>query len=68
MEKVVRKIGRPATGEMPAVTICLPPALLARVESYRAEHFSGSRAATLRTLIEAGLDRAPATPKTEGDK
>jgi hypothetical protein len=51
-----KKVGRPATGRDPAVTIRLPKSVLDEVESWAAKQESEpNRSQSLRHLVELGL-------------
>jgi hypothetical protein len=49
-----KKVGRPATGRDPAVTVRLPSAVLNEVEAWAAANDS-SRSDAFRRLVELGL-------------
>jgi hypothetical protein len=49
-----KKVGRPATGRDPAVTVRLPSALLSKAEAWATAHDT-SRSEAIRRLVELGL-------------
>jgi hypothetical protein len=59
-----KKLGRPATGRDPAVTIRLPEKVLADVEAWAAKQDSDlNRSQAVRRLVELGLTvKTPARP------
>jgi len=57
MKKVTpKKLGRPATGRDPILTVRLPPPLRSAVESWaRQQHDKPSRSEAIRRLLEIAL-------------
>src|SRR3954454_16853046 len=53
--KPKRKLGRPATGRDPVVTMRLPPELAAWVEEWRSQWEALGRSSAIRILIYRGL-------------
>ena len=49
-----KKVGRPATGRDPAVTVRLPSAVLSEAEAWATAHET-SRSEAIRRLVELGL-------------
>jgi DNA-binding LacI/PurR family transcriptional regulator len=53
-KKVKKKMGRPATGRDPAITIRIPPETLARVMRWAKKH-NYNRSVAVVGLVERGL-------------
>jgi hypothetical protein len=50
-----KKIGRPATGQDPVMTLRLPLDLTARIDAFAKASGAASRSEVMRKLLEAGL-------------
>jgi hypothetical protein len=63
MPRKGKKTGRPATGQIPAITARLPRAVVARVEEWAAKN-GATRSAAIRRLVELALPGSDPTKQT----